>query len=244
MTLVYILLGLIFVLGMVILFLHFVYIRPIKQLYNVLQRIDFDADTVNFTELDMLKLKGSKRVTFIKDKCDAFADVICERIERVNDEIDKGDRDGLTGFYNVKHLSTQQYVYTEQDNFTIIFIDVNNLKRMNDEYGHEAGDTLLCNAADKIAFWKDYGDVYRIGGDEFMIVLVNMTAVTIKELLNKWYPTVGCLNRETDGFKCVLSYGVASGQLGDGFERIRSLADSRMYNMKLKLKKKFGEPMR
>ena len=40
---------------------------------------------------------------------------------------------------------------------------------MNDVYGHKAGDALIKSAADKLRFWNRFGDVYRMGGDEFFI---------------------------------------------------------------------------
>ena len=131
-----------------------------------------------------------------------------------------------------------------QRSCVVIFIDVNNMKRMNDECGHEAGDALIRNAAAKLKFWDKYGDVYRVGGDEFMIVVCNQTQQFVENVISKWYPTVGLLNRESDGFKCVLSYGIASGSQYCNFDDVMKRADDLMYDMKVALKKKFGEPLR
>jgi FOG: GGDEF domain len=57
-------------------------------------------------------------------------------------------------------------------NFCIIMIDINYLKKINDTYGHERGNEYLINAC-KLAcdvFGKD--NVYRVGGDEFVVIFV------------------------------------------------------------------------
>ena len=87
--------------------------------------------------------------------------------KRYNNETYKSEHDALTGCYNRNHLSKVKSRYEQQRSFFVVFIDVNNLKRMNDEFGHEAGDSLLKNVASKMQFWNSYGDVYRLGGDEF-----------------------------------------------------------------------------
>ena len=55
-------------------------------------------------------------------------------------------------------------------------MDLNGLKRANDSYGHAAGDELICAAADcmKNSF-NEYGKVYRVGGDEFVVIITEKT---------------------------------------------------------------------
>lgn len=53
---------------------------------------------------------------------------------------------------------------------------MNNLKKMNDVHGHNAGDKVLIKAAEQLSFWHKYGELYRIGGDEFIVVVTNMSA--------------------------------------------------------------------
>jgi PleD family two-component response regulator len=63
-------------------------------------------------------------------------------------------------------------------------------------------------------------------------------------MISVWYPNVGVLNRSSDSFKCVLSYGVAHGKNGDDFDTIMDSADVKMYEMKKAIKKRFNEAMR
>ena len=225
-------------------YLHLRFLRPLDNLIKALTSVDFDSSVVDCTGVDELKEEGSFEMKLLTLKFKYLVDVITDRINLYNDETRRSEHDELTGCYNRTHLSRVKTWYETQPNMLIIFIDVNNLKKMNDIFGHEAGDALLRNAANSLKFWKSYGDVYRLGGDEFMIVLVNKKYDFCMKLLKSWYPTVGLLNRLEDGFKCVLSYGVAEGKQGSSFDELEKLADDRMYEMKVRIKKEFGEEMR
>lgn len=85
-------------------------------------------------------------------------------------------RDTLTGLLNRnayydynKKLDAQ--ITAGDAQFSIIMVDVNNLKKMNDNYGHERGNIYLKNAADLIASVFGTENLYRIGGDEFVVVM-------------------------------------------------------------------------
>lgn len=225
-------------------YLHFRFLSPIEKLIKALTSIDFDSDLVDCTAVDMLQENGAFEIKLLTVKFKYLLDIIVDRINQYNDETQKSEHDELTGCYNRVHLNRVKSWYEVQPNMFIIFIDVNNLKKMNDIYGHEAGDALLRNASNALKFWKSYGDVYRLGGDEFMVVLINKKVDFCKKLLNTWYPTVGTLNREVDGFKCILSYGVAEGKKGSSFDELEKLADDRMYEMKKRVKQELGEEMR
>ena len=219
-------------------------IRPLTSLHTALSVIDFSKDVIDFSKVDTLEKTGFPEMQEIIDKFKYLLGIITERINRVNDARYQSEHDELSGCYNRMHLERVKTQYETEESFAIIFIDVNNLKRMNDVFGHDAGDALIKAAARKLQFWNTYGDVYRMGGDEFMIVVCNVSQQTLKEYIDNWYPTVGVLNRDGDGFKCGLSYGVSYAKKGKDFDTQQKLADDRMYDMKVAIKKKFGEPMR
>lgn len=81
----------------------------------------------------------------------------------------------MTGLLNrgsydqaLKALTKQQTL----DNYSIIIMDINGLKTINDSHGHIAGDELIIAAAHAIArTFSSLGDCYRIGGDEFAVIV-------------------------------------------------------------------------
>ena len=85
-------------------------------------------------------------------------------------------RDMLTGLYNrnryIERLEAYRQVQDQQ--IGAIYIDLNGLKKVNDEQGHRAGDELIVRAAGTIAgiFAED---AYRVGGDEFVVILLDVS---------------------------------------------------------------------
>lgn len=81
--------------------------------------------------------------------------------------------DHLTELYNRRYM--YQYIETLKDNpFVVIYMDIDNFKYVNDEYGHGKGDDVLILTADTIKASFSDCVVCRIGGDEFIAIASNM----------------------------------------------------------------------
>jgi diguanylate cyclase (GGDEF)-like protein len=82
--------------------------------------------------------------------------------------------DGLTGLYNRTSYGERMSEYEENETrFGIVMMDVNNLKKVNDNLGHDDGDKMLVEVAGMIkkSFDKPGMDCFRIGGDEFVVLV-------------------------------------------------------------------------
>lgn len=148
--------------------------------------------------------------------------------------------DKLTGCYNRVKLDNKIPEYENYSNYAIIFFDVNNLKKMNDIHGHDDGDKLLIDASNQLRFWHEYGDLYRLGGDEFIVVVPNVSKSQLESILTMWHKEQPVLNQSyNDDFVCDFSYGVyyKTPFTKLSFNEIMSNADNRMYKMKTELKK-------
>lgn len=216
-------------------------LQPLSELVKAVEPIDFKLDKIDFTKLDNLEYSKENEVGVLVHKFKDLSEVLVARVDRVNAETYKSEHDGLSGLYNRVKYQKSKTIYAGCKNVCIIYIDVNNLKKMNDIFGHEAGDVLIRKAAQKLSFWEDYGDVYRMGGDEFMVVITNKTEDECNSLIDIWYPTVGCLNRRDDGFKCMMAYGVSFGGMYSDTDELIKQADERMYYHKIEIKKANGE---
>ena len=127
------------------------------------------------------------------------------------------------------------------DNLSVIFFDINNLKKTNDTYGHEFGNKLITATASKLAeLFPEC--VYRIGGDEFIV----LTEGIGPKVIDKRIETIRAyLNKKTSEDKDGLIYAVAVGYaIGDGKKSLLELqeeADKAMYVDKAKYKKEHPE---
>lgn len=145
--------------------------------------------------------------------------------------------DKLTGCHNRVRLEKRIPEYENHDTYAVIFFDINNLKKVNDTHGHDIGDKLLINASDQLRFWFSYGDLYRIGGDEFLVVVPNITETELNKLLDDWYRLQPVLNRiYKDDFDCKFSYGVCFKHGIMSFKDVMKKADKAMYEMKKAMK--------
>ena len=98
-------------------------------------------------------------------------------------------KDPLTGAKS-KHaylLSEQEFDESISEgrarDFAVVVCDVNGLKMINDTQGHKAGDEYICQAFSMICDIFQHSPVYRVGGDEFVIVLTGRDYVIRKELV-------------------------------------------------------------
>lgn len=122
-----------------------------------------------------------------------IAYIIVQSVFIVDDYLEKHrkleriHRDGLTSLYNNKYikdiLSKCLDVYNEkEESFSVIMIDVDDFKEINDNYGHMFGDTVIMDVANILSDVTDeIGYAGRFGGDEFIIILPKTTE---KEAIN------------------------------------------------------------
>ena len=106
----------------------------------------------------------------------------------------------------------------------VLFADLNGLKRVNDEQGHAAGDKMLCAAASILQSVFHDGEVYRAGGDEFMILVNEINEEEVQDRVAR----VHFLSGKTENVR--FSIGVCYGKRD--IRKAMRLADERMYAFK------------
>ncbi|MGM0370107.1 MAG: GGDEF domain-containing protein, partial [Bacillota bacterium] len=146
-------------------------------------------------------------------------------------------RDSLTNLYN--HGYFQEILKQEveeakdcEDNLALLLLDIDNFKRINDTYGHQAGDKILAKLADLLQNnTRDNDTVARYGGEEFAIALNNVTlkaAVKIGEELKGLIANMEVVYDE-EIITITVSIGVAySTSSQNSYELINS-ADEQLY---------------
>lgn len=124
--------------------------------------------------------------------------------------------------------------------FALILFDLNHLKHVNDTYGHSKGDMLIKTFAGTLKeIFREVGQAYRVGGDEFIVIVENDRIDKIEQTLSELRDAEK-RNSEKIGLPIHSSYGVAySNEIHDReINKVYAKADQRMYEMKNEYHKK------
>ena len=216
-------------------------IKPLRELDEAAERIaDGDLDTEikwhSWDEVGMLA-ESFRRTTsalrrnnkYIKELayCDTMTGVknstaYHEAVRRINEEAKNGLRYGAAVF------------------------DVNGLKSVNDNYGHLYGDMLITAACSAVRSGFEPNTVYRIGGDEFVVILEGDEIDRYAEMMEKFRGEVESCNSLG---KFDFSLSVAAGfseykpEYDEDFQRVFRRADDAMYENKKELKGRLREKL-
>lgn len=149
--------------------------------------------------------------------------------------------DALTGLPNRIRLKEvfereRKRATRDQTPLSLIVLDLDHFKAINDEYGHEAGDLLLRRVADTLRQCLRASDLpARLGGEEFGILLANTNLAQAAEVSEKIRSRIENMEAMFEGqtLAVTLSGGIAElGPDGDGLRSLLREADNRMYEAK------------
>ena len=151
--------------------------------------------------------------------------------------------DELTEIYNRRYCSEHMNKIEERqlETTAVLCFDVNNLKIVNDTYGHAAGDVLIIDAANIIKkTFGDYGIVGRMGGDEFIAIITITDGKKLTELLNEFCDNIYKNNQSSKNYPVSIAVGAAFGKevQVETVEKLYSIADQRMYVDKKEIKQR------
>ncbi|MCP3063567.1 GGDEF domain-containing protein [Myxococcus sp. K38C18041901] len=125
----------------------------------------------------------------------------------------------------------------QQRPLSLCFLDVDHFKRVNDKYGHLAGDRVLTRLGRLLGARFRREDVRgRWGGEEFVVGLLGETAASAKAILSRTMAEVAEMTFDGDGgesFRVTMSAGIAESP-GDGatLEALLRVADARLHRAK------------
>ena len=150
--------------------------------------------------------------------------------------------DDLTGAFNrgagLNFLREQLKICKQKNlHITICYIDIDNLKGINDKYGHRKGDKVIVSVVNLIKDNIRNSDrIMRIGGDEFVIIFPNCSADQAEIIVDRIKERLKEVKWEADDEHVVsFSYGFAQCGEGESIETVDSLldrADLQMYKYK------------
>ncbi len=148
-------------------------------------------------------------------------------------------KDSLTDLYNRRYCNqnlkniSEQYIKTGEP-YTLAIADIDFFKKVNDTYGHTAGDEVLVSVAQIMKkSMAGKGFAARWGGEEFLLVYTGCDMETTLTYLEMLVEAIREMRVEYDdkAIKITISIGVATGN-GDSVDKVLCTADNRLYHAK------------
>ena len=158
-------------------------VNPLKKLTSAAEKLsngDYDAEIIdsNTHEIKLLSTAFENMKTRLREREDLLKH--------------SANHDSLTGLRNTTAYTAwvadfNKKIKEGQVDFGVAVLDINDLKKANDVYGHKAGDELIMTAAKIISNVFKRSPVFRIGGDEFVVILQNGDLDNREELFSEFY---------------------------------------------------------
>lgn len=124
--------------------------------------------------------------------------------------------------------------------FGVVMFDLNGLKEINDTYGHDMGDLYIKNACRLVCTTYKHSPVYRIGGDEFIAIIIGQDLLNSEKLLYTFYQRMEEINRnakmEVDKISVAAGMAIFQEEKDTGYQSVFKRADEKMYANKISIK--------
>ena len=203
---------------------------------TMVRALDLGVNDVISRPLDPGEL-SARSATQLKRK--RYADALRDRLD---ESLEMSVRDALTGLFNRRYTVSRlrqalDGLRTNHEPVTTALIDIDHFKRINDTWGHNAGDQVLKEICARLSEQLRAIDIAgRYGGEEFLVVFSNTTARDACDAMERARLAV-CATpvtlRETgDIINVTMSVGVAEASLEDSVEALIERADTALYEAK------------
>lgn len=211
-------------------------VEPIKKLTHASEKLskgDYDVE-IEHSNTHEIRLLST-----------AFENMIMHLREREELLHLSANRDSLTGLRNTTSYKSwveglDEKIQNEKANFGVVVLDINALKDTNDQYGHDVGNELIMATAQILSGVFARSPVFRIGGDEFLVILQNSDLENHEKLFEQFY--LQCANTFIEKEKVKIPISIAKGfAMFDSkkdayFIDVFKRADDAMYENKRQMK--------
>lgn len=202
-------------------FIEFHYIEPIDKFY---------LSEIFIVQLGAIILQGVNSTYKVMYICGAYMLLVYYAF--VVETYGKYDK--LTGVRNSTYYYSMKRNRLPEKDFSVIILDANRLKFVNDTFGHQAGDEFIKTVA--MAVTKSVakqGSVYRVGGDEFISILKYSDENKINGIVSEIYKNLSESGKECEyPVSASVGYAVCVGE--GNYDEILKIADKKMYEDKTK----------
>lgn len=180
-------------------------------------------------------MRETHRLIRHADRSEAELNAANLKLQQLSSELDfKARHDPLTGALNRGAVFEEAQRILQQKPLALVMLDIDHFKRINDTFGHPAGDAVICELVKRVSEILDaQGIIGRVGGEEFTILLPDTRlhdAAAIAEAIRERVAarTFDCLPEHS----VTASFGISCSEPGTVFEQAYSTADAALYQAK------------
>ena len=238
-----------------ILLVNCLIIGPINRLSSAAEH--YDARIGNSSEIDNLTIRTQDEIQSLYssfkqmthdiegyiDNLMKTTNELSQTRQKANQMDELAHRDALTGVgsklaYDREVISLTAEIAQGKADFGIVMIDLNNLKLLNDCYGHEKGNVAIKKVSSMICDVFDESSVYRLGGDEFAVLIRGEECAHIEQLVDSFLSLVQSVSTSEgepwETVSAAIGYALYDGD--DTVNDVFRKADYSMYECKKKMK--------
>lgn len=240
----------------IVLFYILFFIYLLKKAKEFVEQINTPIKNI----IKMTKHLGTKKETQLLNTSDIVElDELCTNFNKLSQKLDKrtkkliesetqrfiseelANTDALTGVYNRRFLHdfAEQYIQIvkrEDSSFSVLLMDIDKFKDINDSYGHNVGDKVLKELVVILKSIVRKNDiVVRLGGDEFVVVLPNTVESNAKDVSLKVIDSLNLIRKDNlFDFPFTVSIGIAQfdASKDEHIEELLERADKALYQAK------------
>ena len=214
-------------------------IKPLKQLTSAAENLSVGMLDVNFAQIS----------TNSKDEIGTLSKALSNTYSKIQEYTTYINalayRDSLTGVKNSTAYTEaigeiNKEILTGNPKFGVLVADINNLKQTNDKYGHDVGNELIVHAAKIIVNSFKNSAIFRIGGDEFAVIVRDDDYADYRNLIEKMdnackedFITVG---EEKISVSVARGIALYDSSIDNIYEDVFAKADHAMYMNKEQIK--------
>ena len=241
--------------------MHFIFLKPIKKLQNAAKTYDVEHSEETHKAFEKLYLRSNDEFrdlseamkgmendlhNKINELTNAYASLLASKKAAGELEV-LATTDALTGTLNKIAFDTKtmkmnaSIANKEPISFGIVMVDLNDLKPINDKYGHGAGNEALINLVGLLSSCFPNVMIYRVGGDEFVLILEGEVLRKAKTYIANFDAKIEALSKDgklTPMEKCfaAIGYSEFDPKLDRYVEDVFKRADKAMYVRKRRMK--------
>ena len=237
-------------------------VQPINLLSDASDRYCNGDSEESMREFEKLEIKTGDEIETLADSMKqmehdinehiATLTATMEELRQTREEVDKMDymanRDALTGVRNKRAYDEEvrkinDDISRSNKRFGVVMIDLNYLKQTNDTYGHEAGNISIQKLCHLTCGIFAHSPVFRIGGDEFTVILRKRDYNNIESLAKLFDESIADLSSDNslepaERISAALGYALFDASKDSSFEDVFNRADEEMYARKKAMKSK------